>query len=685
MDFFEAQEHARKRTTRLVVLFGLAVLGTIALTYLAVMLILNWAHAGRPYAEAEFQWFDPQALAAVAAGTLVIIGCASIYKWSQFRAGGSAVAEGIGARRLDSHSTDLNERRLLDVVEEMAIASGVPVPAVYVLDDEPSLNAFAAGLTTSDAVVTVTRGTLEKLNRDELQGVLAHEFSHILNGDMRLNVKIAAIIFGILVIGLIGRGILWGMGRGRVSSRGRGGGSGLLAILASGLALMIIGYIGYFFGRLIQAAVSRQREFLADASAVQFTRNPGGIAGALRKIGGYALGSSLATHKATEIGHFFFAEGSATTLFSGLWTTHPPLDLRIRAIDPQWDGKYFDPATVVDVRHESFHSVGYGPPPILPEQALRRAYNLPGGVPPPLPVPVAVLAPIAAVAQIGSITPQHVDHARALLDATPARLRTAARLPREATALVYGLLLGPQGGVGDQQAAILAARAGDATAALVRELLPLLGPLTVDAKLPLAQLALPALRQLPPAELSAFTAICQALIAADQQLSYFEFAVQKVLLRHLAVAGAPAAVMTQIYSFNAVVDEIAVILSALAWAGAMAGPERPDGTVEADAAAAAFRDGASQLQLIATKLVLLQPGACGFSQLDAALDKLAGASFPIKQRLLLGCAQTVSHDNQIRPEEAELLRAVADTLGCPMPPLLGELQPNPPVATAPAP
>jgi len=657
MDFFEAQEHARKRTTRLVVLFGLAVLGTIALTYLAVMLILNWAHAGRPYAEPEIQWFDPQALAAVAAATLVIIGFASLYKWSQFRAGGSAVAEGVGARRVDSHSTDLNERRLLDVVEEMAIASGVPIPAVYVLDDEPSLNAFAAGLTTSDAVVTVTRGTLEKLNRDELQGVVAHEFSHILNGDMRLNVKVAAIIFGILVIGLIGRGILWGMGRGRVSSRGRGGGSGLLVILAIGLALMIIGYIGYFFGRLIQAAVSRQREFLADASAVQFTRNPGGIAGALRKIGGYALGSTLATHKAAEIGHFFFAEGAASALFGGLWATHPPLDARIRAIDPQWDGKFYQPPEPVDVEHESFVQAGLARP--KPDTAAR----------------LVTFSPVAAVAAIGTVTPQHVEHARNVLEAIPGRLRAAARVTREAPAVVYGLLIEQRGEVGEKQAALLASHAGEETVRLVRALLPHFARLAGDARLALAQLALPALRLLPPAGLSAFAATCQALIEADQQLSYLEFALQRVLLRHLTVAGEPSAAVTQIYSFNAVVDEIAVLLSALAWVGAMQGPEQADGSVEADpqAAEAALRDGAGQLMLIAATLSLLKPGACEFAQVDAALDKLAGASFPIKQRLLLACAHTVSHDNQIRAEEGELLRAFADSLGCPMPPLLGEL------------
>jgi Zn-dependent protease with chaperone function len=683
MDFFEAQAHAKRRTTRLVVLFGLAVLGTILLSYLAAMVLVNWARLKQTGDTSTMSWLDPAVLVGVACATLAIVGFASLYKWSQFRGGGAAVAEGVGGRRVDPHTTDFNERRLLDVVEEMAIASGVPVPAVYVLDGEPCLNAFAAGLTTSDAVVTVTRGTLEKLSRDELQGVVAHEFSHILNGDMRLNVRIAAIIFGILVIGLIGRGILRGLTYGRVRTRGKGGG-GILVIIAAGVALMIIGYLGYFFGRLIQAAVSRQREFLADASAVQFTRNPGGIAGALKKIGGYALGSNLATHKAAEIGHFFFAEGATSALFGNLWATHPPLDVRIRAVDPQWDGKYFQPAEVVDVRKESFQRVGYGAPPILPAEAMRRAYNLSPGQTPPLARLIS-LAPAAVVAQVGSLTPRHVDHARAVIDSTPERLRAAARQPREAPALVYSLLLDPRADVGAQQDALLRTQAGAETAALVRELLPHFGSLAPEARLPLAQLALPALRQLPDADRSAVAATCTALINADQKLSYLEYAVQKVVLRHLTVAAAPSASIPQIYSFHAVGAEIAVVLSALAWAGAMSGPEQADGTVAGDAGAArdAFADGAGQLPVLAGQVALLAPEACEFAALDRALDKLAGASLPIKQRLLLAGAHSVSHDNRIRAEEGELLRAIADTLGCPMPPLLVELS-APPVPAAPA-
>jgi Zn-dependent protease with chaperone function len=276
MDFFEAQARAKKRSSRLVVLFVLAVLGTILAAYVAAVLILGQVNQSQQVETVRggIAWVQPQLFAGVALLTFAVVGIASIVKWSQFSSGGSAVAESVGGRRVDPRTTDLHERRLLNVVEEMAIASGTPVPTVYILDDEPAINAFAAGLTTSDAVVAVTRGTLEKLSRDELQGVMAHEFSHILNGDMRLNMRLTALIFGILVLGLAGRGILWSMRHARVrSGRGKNNGAGIFVLV--GLALLIIGYVGYFFGRLIQAAVSRQREFLGGAIHAQSRRHHG--------------------------------------------------------------------------------------------------------------------------------------------------------------------------------------------------------------------------------------------------------------------------------------------------------------------------------------------------------------------------------------------------------------------------
>ena len=648
MDFFQAQDRARRRTKWLVLLFILAVLGTIAAGYVAAMAITGQmgrsarhSRYGRYYEAPAVQqiWWNPSVFAAVTVGTLTMVGAASLYKWIQFRGGGGAVAESVGARRVDPHTTDLQERRLLNVVEEMAIASGVPMPSVYVMDEEGAINAFAAGLSTSDAAVTVTRGTLERLNRDELQGVIGHEFSHILNGDMRLNVNLTAVIFGILVLGLIGRGLLNSLR----FTRGDRKGNGLAVVIAAGIALLIIGYVGYFFGRIIQAAVSRQREFLADASAVQFTRNPGGLTGALRKIGGLALGSNLQADHSEQLGHFFFAQGFET-MFDSVWATHPPLPDRIRAIDERWDGKFIDAPEVVDIKHESFADAGLAP---------RRAA-------PPVPPPLQALAPAAAVAAIGSLTPDRVDYAQQLLGKVPPTLREAARSPADAPALVYALLLDSEAAARDKQLATLGSLTGGDVLHRATDFFGPVSQLPAEARLPLLSLTLPVLRNLTESSIGQFSKACDALILADGEVSVFEFMVQKALIRHVMLARNPQSYQaTAIFSFQAVAAEISLVLSVLASAS----------SGEGAAQSAAFATGAAQLPLLAGKLAFAGADTWDFNSLDAALDKLAGASGPIKQRTLLAAAHVISADGVILPTEAELLRAIADALGCPMPPL----------------
>ncbi len=327
MDFFERQDKARRNTRLLVFYFALAVLSLIVAVDAAVALTFRLVSAH----ESSFGETPPNPvrfdlMAAATLGTLAIVSIGSISKTLQLASGGSAVAELLDGRLIHSETRDANERKLLNIVEEMSIASGVPVPQVYVMDNEDGINAFAAGHSTSDAAISVTRGALQLLTRDELQGVIAHEFSHVLNGDMRLNIRLMGLIFGILCLTVIGRVL--------IRTRGRKNPLPLL-----GLALIIIGFAGVFFGRLIQAAVSRQREGLADASSVQFTRNPAGLAGALKKIGGLEQGSKLKSPRAEEASHLFFANGVGESFF-GLLATHPPLIERIRALDPSFDGKF---------------------------------------------------------------------------------------------------------------------------------------------------------------------------------------------------------------------------------------------------------------------------------------------------------------------------------------------------------
>jgi Zn-dependent protease with chaperone function len=336
MDFLEAQDVARRRTTLLVVLF----IAAVVLIILIIYIVVHYLRGPRPG-----EVIDPVQQAVVEVGVVFLVGLGSGYRTLQLRRGGPAVAELLGGRRVEPTTTDPAERRLVNVVEEMAIASNIPVPAIYVLDDEEGINAFAAGHSPTDAAVTVTRGTLQSLTRDELQGVVAHEFSHIFNGDMRLNLRLMGLLFGLLLLAVVGRIILYAGPRGvRRGGRRQGGGGQIVLI---GLALLLVGYIGVFFGRLIQAAISRQREYLADASAVQFTRNPRGLEGALIKIGASTRaggpGGEIRNAHAEEANHFFFARGIpgfATRLFA----SHPPLVERIQRIDPSFDGNFELPA-----------------------------------------------------------------------------------------------------------------------------------------------------------------------------------------------------------------------------------------------------------------------------------------------------------------------------------------------------
>ena len=653
MDFFQAQALAHRRTKWLVLLFIMSVGATIGVTYAATIVLIgnlpsggnkhrhrNYYDYDGPAAHIATGWWDPQIFAAVAGGTILLVAGAALFKTAQLRQGGPAIAEMVGGRRVEPNTTNLKEKRLLNVVEEMSIASGISVPAVYVLDDEAGLNAFAAGLTTSDAVVTVTRGTLEKLNRDELQGVVAHEFSHILNGDMRMNIRLVAVLFGIFFLTIIGRSLL----RILANTTGRNRKSDtrvLIVVVASGVVLIVIGYIGYFFGRLIQAAVSRQREFLADASAVQFTRNPGGITGALKKIGGYALGGQVSSAHASAIGHFFFAE-AVTSNFMGMLATHPPLERRIRAIDPQFDGKYFTPPETVDVEHESFVSAGLVPPPLRPARTQS---------------PIAHTLQTAAIASIGTLTPEQVTNAQALIDEIPERLRQAARSTREATVLVFGLLLDTNVEIRQRQTATLPAEISTA----LFELTEPLAALKPVHKLPLCQLALPALRELPVSAHADLFATIQILIEADGSVSTFEFALQKLLQRQLLFSHSPRlSPGTQLYSFQAVREEILIVLSAVAYASAD----------EFAAAQAAFVEGTKMLRMLDGALELLALESCAPDRLSPALDRLGSAAGPIKQRILLACAQSVIADGEIRVAEAELMRVFAAMLDCPMPPLM---------------
>ncbi len=634
MDFFHSQEMARRRSKLLVVYFVAAVVSIIAVIYAVTVTVMSQSHRGPEYEPTA--WWQPQVFAIVALGTLAVILLGSLFKSLALRAGGGVVARSVGGVQLDPNSTNAAERRLLNIVEEMAIASGVRVPEVYLLP-EPGINAFAAGLTTDDAAVAVTQGAVDTLSRDELQGVIAHEFSHILNGDMRLNVRLIGLLFGILLLAIIGRVIVYSMrfGGGRSSGRGRGGGGAVAAAFALGLTLLIVGYVGVLFGRLIQAAVSRQREFLADASAVQFTRNPAGISGALKKIGGLAAGARVRNAHATETGHMFFANALSAPALN-LFATHPPLVARIKAIEPGFDGEF---PTVVTT------------PPGFGEATTARA---PARSRPPPLRPEQFIATIAAATTVAQ-----PEAGAAMIAAIPETLRDAARDPARSRAVVLALVADTSdAGAGRRQSTVLSQVLLPTEVQTGMEAVPLINQLSIEERLALLDLALPALRSLPMESLTRLLAALDEMVLADYRITPFEFATQHIVRRNLRAAGRlPVPPGAPPVLRKAPEQDVAAILATMARAG----------TARPGFAPQVYAAGARHFGLADDRLGDLADGSSALARLAVVLQRLERIPPFEKKRVLEALAVAASADGLIEPEEHALLRAFAAALDCPAP------------------
>ncbi len=653
MDFFARQDLARRKTKWLILYFILAVVLLIVAIYFVSVLILSGVQVRQHHyydnAPVTFALWNPTIFLGSTIGVLAVILLGSAYKTSELAAGGSAVATLMGGRLVNQTTTDPNERKLLNVVEEMSIAAGVPMPQVYVLHDEPGINAFAAGHTTGDAAIGVTRGCIETLSRDELQGVIGHEFSHILNGDMRLNLRLIGIIFGLLCIATVGRILLYARSN---NSRDKNP----LPLL--GLALIALGAIGVFFGRLIQAAVSRQREFLADASSVQFTRNPSGLSGALQKIGRYGYGSKLESEHAPDLCHMFFGNGLGEALF-GAMATHPPIPERIRAIDSSWDGTFppLKAEQIQTVKNAAIADLEHTRSP-LPDilGGIIGGTVIAGGRPAPPVIHTDTVMP-----NLGRPMTLHLRYAEQLRDALPDNLKAAARDPLSATALIYALILATDEKLRAEQLAGIASRAAVPVSEQTAALYPDVVAVAHHARLPLVNLALGALRNLTAEQFKTFADTLEWLVDSDGEIQLFEFVLQKIILRHLASKfGTPAPTAVQFYTLKPLVPDCTVILSALAYVGSN----------DAGEIQKAFAAGAPYLRAPAgVPLELLGRDQCGVEPLDAALNRLVLAVPIIKKNLIEASVHVVGADGVILEAEAELLRAIADTLDCPMPPL----------------
>ncbi len=631
MDFFHAQDMARRKTARLVGLFILAVLSLIVITNVLVMVLFGFVHTGGdgvtlPRIAAQFDW-RTFAMIAVAVTTVIVGG--STYKILTLSSGGNGLAQSLGGRLINHHTSDLHERKALNVVEEMAIASGTPVPPVYVLEGEQGINAFAAGFTPRDAVIGLTRGAITHLTRDELQGVIGHEFSHILNGDMRLNMRLTGVLHGILLIGLIGYYLLRSVRR--ASRKGSG------TILGLGLGLMVIGYAGTFFGNLIKASISRQREFLADAAAVQFTRSKQGIAGALKKIGGYPSGSALVTPQAPTMSHGYFCPGVGSLALS-LLATHPPLAVRIKRLDPRWNGVFV--SVTAEVADE----------PQVGTEQNKPAHNVAAGM----------LIAAQLIDNVGRTSAQHLDYAISLVAEIPEKIREAVHESYGARAVMYCLLMDRNTDIRNSQLQHLREFGDAGIVDLVESLVASVAGLDIKYRLPLIDMALPALRQLSAPQYQQFRENLLFLMRADQRIDLFEWSLQHILFQHLnAVFGRAHTSAGKYDSIAAISAHSDVLINMLVY-----GCVQNRGEIEATLSVAAQALGLRKVNLLPRSQITVE-------NLNVAMDQLALLRPLLKPRLLKACLAVVTQDQQYSPREMELMRAIADALDCPLPPYLG--------------
>lgn len=649
MNFFAQQERARVHTKRMLVLFVLAVACIVgALDFVLFLAFGSSGHGVHPGFGAVMFWNS--------ALIIGIIGGCSLYKITALRGGGGVVARQLGATFVEPTTTDFAHKRLRNVVEEIAIASGVPVPEVYVLEGEPAINAFAAGYTPADAAVTVTQGALDKLNREELQGVIAHEFSHVLNGDMRLNIRLMGVLFGILVIGIIGRKIAANSGRSRDSG---------YAVLI-GIAILAIGYIGVFFGRLIKAGISRQREYLADASAVQFTRQTNGISGALKKIGGLADGSKLASGETEEVAHMLFGDGVG---YSALFATHPPLVKRIQVMEPQFDPAEFDaiarawanPVPVGDADGAQVSISGFAPAPIASAMAAAA---------PAVPAAEAVLpqadAQIALSAQkvVKQVAhPGNDDYqtAGAIHTTISEKLRALAYMGTRCQQVVFALAIDTDATMRGKQLALLEKRFDANVRKGVEEILADTDTLHPMQRLPLAQLAFPALRRQPRPQLQTFLVALNELIQADGEVHLEEYCLAKLVGVQVMDALDPSrARPTGSTKLVSCASEVADAVAIVAEYGA---------DNEADAERAYL---VGMHEVLPDDIAPYLQREEWIVALDRALPLLDALTPAGKELLVRGLTAAIGADGKVSVTEAELLRTICAALHCPLPPQLDQ-------------
>ena len=636
MNFFQAQAKARRSTSILIILFIIGVVGIILITNIFLMIVLAF-YQGDELASSSDSFmalFDPYTFFSTGLAVIAVVALGSLYKLQTLSAGGHVVAESLGGVLIPKDTTDMKYRQLLNVVDEMAIASGISAPPVYILDED-GINAFAAGLGFDDAVIGITQGALDSFEREELQGVIAHEFSHIFNGDMRLNIYITGLLHGILLIGLIGRGILNSISRSRRRIRGSSSkkNDAQSAILMLGVGLSVIGFVGTTVGEIIKSFISKQREYLADASAVQFTRYPQGIANALRKIGGAS--STLKSASSSTFSHLYFADG-IKDFWDSMFSTHPPLNERISRVYPRWDGTYITHTEKKDLYERKDKS-----------KKKERVFEA---------VTTAII--LDAMDEIGQPNEKRVNQASSLLKSIPNSIKTMSENPFSAQAVIFALLCSNDEKEKDKQMKYLVQ---NSTALFKQTSLALsyIQYLCRENHLILMRLCITSLKMMSVNQYKIFRRCTQDLIKSDDKLSLLEWNMKHLIFTALDIAFGISKTPKEKYSnIGAIREEVIIFISILAK------EQKTDETSAKEAFDAAKKSvGASSLQYINIQKEK-------YKALERSVKTLENAKIGVRKKVLDMAVVALEYDGLISIQDLEMLNAIASILRLPLPLIL---------------
>lgn len=629
MDFFREQDIARRNARLLTVLFVVAVFLLLAVINLFLAFALTATDTlenGYP-TTIEFSRLDLRLTLLVSIAIIVVIGAVVLYNWVRFSQGGRSVAEALGARPAASNTENPQERRAQNIVQEIALAANMPVPPLYILDEEPGINAFAAGISPGDAVVAITQGAMDHLTRDELQGVIGHEFSHILNGDMRLSIRLMAMLRGITFIGDLGAIFSRSAISHRSRRRSNNSNNNTMGLLLIGLVLYLIGLLGGLMAGLIKSAISQQKEYLADASSVQFTRNPNGISDALKVIGGYTPGTLVHSARAEEMSHLFF--GQVKHRLWLMFATHPPLEERIRRVDPQWDGAFITRPTKRPASESADDT----------ETGIAQAQRS-----------LAAALPLALEATGVNDTPTSSEATEAQYPyALAAEVIEDAREPLGAMSLLLALLW-HEASPKNQRAAVREANIKGLETLVVHRGSELQN-LEPELRLPLIELCLPTLKTLSAPQYKTFKGLLINFVKADGKIELFEWCLYQLVRHYLDPHFVKRSSRPQHAELKSVSESLAIALGTLALLG--------HGDTETS-----FQSGVHVLEL---PLTLPANNALGVQQFGKAIEQLANCYPLLKVTILKALASVAEQDGHISPRELTLIKAIGAVMDCPLP------------------